>query len=83
MFWILPLLLLCLACMVPMALIMIRGRGARWMPFWGRETSASGTEPLTPRQILDRRYASGELTDERYQAMRNDLEAGPPADPTH
>jgi uncharacterized membrane protein len=83
MFCILPLLLLCLVCMVPMTLMMFRGLGARWLPFWGSGTSAGHSEPPTPRQILDRGYASGEITDERYQAMRNDLEAGPPADRTH
>lgn len=28
----------------------------------------------SPRDILDRRYASGELTKEQYEAMRRDLE---------
>lgn len=75
MFWILPLLLLCLMCMVPMALMMLRGGGGRWMPFWGCGPSSPESESPTPRQILDRRYATGEITDERYQAMRAELEA--------
>jgi putative membrane protein len=28
----------------------------------------------TPRQILDRRYASGEITKEQYEGMKQDLE---------
>ncbi|WP_455243911.1 SHOCT domain-containing protein [Petrachloros mirabilis] len=35
----------------------------------GRGTS----EPDTPRQILDRRYASGDLTKEQYESMKQDL----------
>ena len=27
----------------------------------------------TPRQILDRRYASGEISREEYEAIKNDL----------
>jgi putative membrane protein len=27
----------------------------------------------TPRQILDRRYASGEISKEQYEAMKKDL----------
>ncbi|MDH5587585.1 MAG: SHOCT domain-containing protein [Nitrospirota bacterium] len=34
-----------------------------------------GTKNLdTPRQILDRRYASGEITKEQYEGMKQDLE---------
>jgi putative membrane protein len=29
--------------------------------------------PETPRQILDRRYASGEVTKEQYDEMRHSL----------
>jgi len=31
----------------------------------------------TPFQILDRRYASGEITKEQYEQMRSDLETSP------
>ena len=31
----------------------------------------------TPRQILDRRYATGEVTREQYEQMRRDLESSP------
>lgn len=79
MFWILPLLLLCLVCMVPITVMMLRGVGGRWWPFSGRGASAGDSESPTARQILDRRKAGGEITDERYQAMRADLEAGQPA----
>ena len=31
----------------------------------------------TPFQILDRRYAGGEITKEQHEQMRSDLETGP------
>jgi putative membrane protein len=41
-----------------------------------RQTSPSHREPSqNPREILDRRYASGEITSEEYQAMKHDLES--------
>ena len=36
----------------------------------GREFSLS-----TPREILDQRYARGELTREEYETMRNDIQS--------
>ena len=36
--------------------------------------NAHGTKDLdTPLQILDRRYASGEITKEQYEGMKQDL----------
>ena len=32
----------------------------------------------TPMQILDRRYANGEITKEQYEEMRHDFESSPP-----
>lgn len=35
---------------------------------------ARGTKELdTPRQVLDRRYATGEITKEQYEDMKQDL----------
>ena len=71
-FWIFP--LLCVIFMAIMMLMMFR-HGGSCMPF-GRSRARSGErEHETPRQILDRRYASGELTKEQYEAMRRDLNA--------
>lgn len=70
--------LLCMAVMAPMMLLW-RGR---WMPgrfMYGRFGSEEPPPPETARQILDRRYASGEITEERYQAMRAELDG--PATP--
>ena len=68
--WIFP--LLCLIFMVAMMIMMFR-RGCGYMSSGGahRVRTANGGE--TPRQILDRRYASGEIGKEQYAAMRSDL----------
>jgi len=37
--------------------------------------SKRGTKDVdTPRQVLDRRYASGEITKEQYEGIKQDLE---------
>jgi len=52
-----------------------RGRFGCWDP---------GCGPMarwwseTPMQILDRRYANGEITKEQYEEMRHDFESNPP-----
>jgi putative membrane protein len=71
MFWIFP--LLCLVFMVAMIFMMFR-RGDGCMPMGRRDTSSNGTRD-TPRQILDRRLASGQITVEQYDSMRHDLES--------
>lgn len=43
-----------------------RPRSGRASP-WHRETT------LSPLEILERRYASGELNDEQFEQMRNQL----------
>ena len=70
-FWIFPLL-----CMV-----FIGGhddrhvrRGGSCMPFGGADRARSGGEGETARQIVDRRYASGQISKEQYAAMRRDLD---------
>lgn len=68
-FWIFP--LLCLIFMGVMMFMMFRSGGC--MPM-GRRDSRSNANRETPRQILDRRLARGEITRERYDAMRRDIE---------
>jgi len=74
-FWFVPLVFMIAMCLL--AGLMARrvggwrcgaGRIGPWHSGW-REGSSE-----TPRQILDRRYASGEITKEQYQQMRRDLE---------
>jgi uncharacterized membrane protein len=64
--WIFPLL-----CLVFMAIMMF-GRGC--MPFRGGHRAQSGDSGETARKILDRRYASGQIGKEEYDAMRRDLD---------
>lgn len=75
MFWIFP--LLCVIFMVAMMFIMFRRGGIGCMPFGGGAGPRTGDRHETPRQILDRRYANGEITKEQYQQMRRDIESGP------
>jgi putative membrane protein len=41
----------------------------------GHDSMARGWSE-TPHQILDRRYAGGEITREQYEQMRHDFESG-------
>ena len=60
--WIFPFLFFVI-CLAFMATFMLRGHG--WAGrHWGR---AEGRE--SGRDILDRRYASGEITKEQYEEM--------------
>lgn len=62
--WIFPLLFL-----IVMVLFLFRG------PWWmGRSHGHSDTRE-TAREILDRRYASGEITKEQYEEMKRTLAA--------
>ena len=75
MFWIFP--LFCLIFMVVMLFMMFwRGR-VGCMPFGGGIGHRTDDRHETARQILDRRYANGEITKEQYQQMRHDMESGP------
>ena len=65
MFWIFPLL-----CLLFMAFMMI---GCGGMLFRFRHGGRHGDGRETPRQILERRYASGEIGKEQYDAVRADL----------
>jgi putative membrane protein len=40
----------------------------------GRRVTPSGDHELSAREILDQRYARGELTREQYELMKQDLE---------
>ncbi len=72
MFWIFPLLFMIF--MVAMMVMMFRRGACGCMPMsHGRANSpADGRD--SPRQILDRRYAGGELTKDQYDQMKRDLE---------
>ncbi len=64
--WIFPLFFLVL--MVVFMAFMMRGG-----PMCGSSRKTPGPGE-TPREVLDRRYARGEITREEYQQMRKDLE---------
>ena len=67
--WIFPLFFL--ALMVVFLVFMMRG-GLGGGPMCGPHRTSGPGE--TPREVLDRRYAHGEITREEYQLMRKDLE---------
>ena len=70
------LLLMGLICMVGMAPMMLFGGHRHWMGWYSDRTSSTfDNRPETAREILDRRYTSGEITKESYQAMLVDLDA--------
>lgn len=63
--WIFPLLFF---------VVMIGMIGAFWRRGLGRGCGMRGDHRYeTPRQILDRRYAAGELTKEQYDEMRRNV----------
>jgi uncharacterized membrane protein len=70
MFWIFP--LLCMIFMVAMMIMMFRRGGC--MPMRHGHTHASNDGRETPSQILDRRYASGEISRGQYEESKRTLE---------
>jgi len=83
-FWIMPLAFMIVMCLF--AGFMARRAGG-WRcgvgriglgrhDWWGPGPISKGW-PETPCQILDRRYASGEITKEQREKMRRDLGLGP------
>lgn len=80
-FWVMPLVFMILM-FIFIAFMMRRagdwrgGRGGAPWSGWGISHGPSGSawSAETPRQILDRRYASGELTKEQYDQMKRDIE---------
>jgi putative membrane protein len=43
----------------------------------GARSHSGTTSEATPLEILERRYARGEITDEQFEAMRRRLTGGP------
>ena len=68
--WIFP--LLCLIFMAAMMVMMFR-RGSGCMPVGGGHRGRTANDGETARQILDRRYASGQISEEQYAAMRRNM----------
>ena len=64
-FWVFPLL-----CLIFMAIMMFR-RGCT--PFRGGHRTQDGDGGESARRILDRRYASGQIGKQQYDAIRRDL----------
>jgi len=62
--WVFPFILLIVLIVV--VVLLVRGSG------YGRSQDGGGHRE-TAREILDRRYASGELTREQYEEMKRTL----------
>jgi len=60
--WIFPLLFL-------IVMVVFLFRGPPWM--WHRH--GDGSQRETPREVLDRRFANGEITKEQYEDMKRTL----------
>lgn len=45
----------------------------KWLA--GSMSTKAGTEEMTPREILERRYARGEISREEYERMKRDLQS--------
>ena len=65
-FWVFPLL-----CLLFMAIMML---ACHAMPFRFGHCARSGDRGESAGQVLDRRYAGGEIGKEQYEAMRRDLD---------
>lgn len=86
-FWIMPFTFMIL--MFIFAALMVRraggwrsysGNRAGWSPlcWWSSGQDAAGRwRSEKACQILDRRYASGEITKEQYEQMKRDIESNP------
>lgn len=61
--WLVPLLIVVLALVA--VLVLTRARASR----------PGADSPPSPREVLDRRYAEGQLTREEYLQQRNDIES--------
>lgn len=62
--WIFPLIFL-------VVLLLVLIRGGSWSMCGGRDRRGRDD---SAREILDRRYARGEITEEEYQRMKKNLE---------
>lgn len=84
-FWVVPFLFMILMIVCAGRMVWRAGKRRRypefrpgWMsPGWCRpaEDSMARRWMETAREILDRRYASGEITKERYEQMKCDIES--------
>jgi putative membrane protein len=70
-FWFFP--LLCLVFMIGMMFMMLRHGGCMSMSRGPR--TGRGGERETPREILDRRFASGEIAQDQYEALKRALQS--------
>ena len=68
-FWIFP--LFCLIFMIGMMFMMFRMFRHGCMAHGSR--AGRGDEPETARQVIDRRYASGRIGRNEYEALKRDL----------
>jgi uncharacterized membrane protein len=70
-FWFFP--LLCLVFMIGMMLMMFRRGGC--MPMHRSSRTGGGEGSETPRAILDRRLARGDIDADRYETLKRTLQA--------
>ena len=71
--WIFP--VLCFLFMVAMIFMMIRRAGGCCMPMHHGPAKSRIDTSETPRQILDRRLAGGEVSKQEYEEMRRRIES--------
>ena len=71
--WIFP--FLCFIFMLAMIFLMFRRGGACCMPMRHGPAKSRIDAGETPRQILDRRLAGGEITKQEYEEMRRRIES--------
>lgn len=69
-FWFFP--LICLVFMIGMMFMMSRHGGC--MSMHRGAQARGGGEGETPRQILDRRLASGEIAGDQYEKLKRELQ---------
>jgi putative membrane protein len=66
----------CLLMCIGMMVMLMRPHGGHHSHWFADGSSAANGLRETPRQVLDRRYASGEINEERYRQMRANLDGG-------
>jgi uncharacterized membrane protein len=71
--WIFP--ILCFLFMVAMIFMIFRRAGGCCMSMRQGPAEPRNDARETPRQILDRRLASGEVTQQEYEEMRRHIES--------
>ncbi len=75
--WVLFFTLMFFLCMGGMVLMMFGGGGRRMHSWHSHSPFGYGADepPQTPSEILGSRYARGEINEERYRAMRAELDS--------